>query len=62
MPAFEAQIIIMLMSNIVFMTYIMCFTPSKSKLTNYVNFAIEISYIVLEGLFYGYYKLENKTS
>ena len=40
MPAFEAQIIIMLMSNIVFMTYIMCFTPSKSKLTNYVNFAI----------------------
>jgi hypothetical protein len=40
----------------------MCFTPSKSKITNYVNFAIEIGYIVLEGLFYGYFKLENKTS
>jgi len=31
MPAFEAQIVIMLMSNIVFMAYYMCFTPSKSK-------------------------------
>jgi hypothetical protein len=62
MPSFEAQIVIMLMTNIVFMTYCMCFTPSKSKVTNYINFAIEIGYIVIEGLFYGYFKLENKTA
>ncbi len=62
MPSFEAQIVIMLMTNIVFMTYCMCFTPSKSKITNYVNFAIEIGYIVIEGLFYAYFKLENKNS
>ena len=62
MPSFEAQLVIMLMTNIVFMTYCLCFTPSKSKLTNYVNIAIELGYILIEGLFYGYFKLENKVS
>ncbi len=47
MPAFEAQVIIMMMSNLVFMAYYMCFTPSKSKLTNYVNFTIEIGYLII---------------
>lgn len=51
----------MLMSNLVFMAYIMCFTPSKSKLTNYVNLAIEIGYVIIEGMFYAYFKLEDKT-
>lgn len=62
MPAFEAQIIIMLMINFVFMCYYLCFMPSASKMTNYLNFFIETGYIVLEGLFYGYFKLDFKTA
>jgi len=57
MPSFEAQVIIMMMVNFVFMAYYMCFTPSKSKLTNYLNFSVEIGYILIEALFYAYFKL-----
>ena len=35
--------------------------PSDSVITNVVNIVIEISYIVVVGLFYGYNKLTDKT-
>lgn len=62
MPSFEAQVIIMMMVNFVFMSYYMCFTPSKSKITNYLNFSVEVGYILIEALFYAYFKLDTKNT
>ncbi len=38
----------------------MCFMPATSKTTNYLNIAIEVSYLVIEGVFFGYFKLKTK--
>jgi len=45
------------MFNFVFLIYVMCFMPATSKTTNYLNIAIEVSYLVIEGVFFGYFKL-----
>lgn len=37
----------MIMTNFVFLCYYICFMPAASKLTNYLNFAIEITYILI---------------
>jgi hypothetical protein len=31
--------------------------PATSEMTNYLNIAIEVSYLVIEGVFFGYFKL-----
>ena len=40
MPAFEAQVVIMMMVNFVFLCYYMCYMPATSKITNYLNLSV----------------------
>jgi hypothetical protein len=49
-----------MMVNFVFFVYIVCIRPSESKVNRYLNLLIESIYLIIEGLFYGYCRLDKK--
>jgi len=57
-PNVDAQCIILIMGNLIFLLYTACYLPSKSLLTNAINITIDSSYVVLACMFYGYHRLE----
>ena len=60
-PSVDAQCIIIIMANLIFLLYTACFMPAKSQLTNAINITIDSSYIILAGMLYGYHRLVEKT-
>ena len=60
-PSVDAQCILLIMTNLIFLMYTSCFMPAKSMVTNAVNITIDSSYIILAGMFYGYHRLVEKT-
>ena len=59
-PSVDAQCIIIIMANLIFLLYTACFMPAKSQLTNAINITIDSSYVVLAAMFYGYHRLDEK--
>lgn len=42
----SVQLVLLMVVNMVYLIYICCYTPSKMKLTNYLNMSIFVIFIV----------------
>lgn len=59
-PSVDAQCIILIMANLIFLLYTACYMPAKSQLTNAINITIDSSYVLIVAMFYGYHRLKEK--
>lgn len=62
LPTFQSQLVGFIAINLSFLCMYLCYRPSKTPLTNYVCIFMELLMIVYEGVYYGYDKLDVKST
>lgn len=56
----QTQGMVMLCTNILFLSFYACYKPAKSPLTNKIIISLELGFIILISLFIGYDKMITK--